>query len=63
VRGLLASDPRAGALRKALVAHPGVRYVLPDRVSLDAAAERRVLEDIVRLVEPHRWLVASVTIE
>jgi hypothetical protein len=62
-RGLLASEPRAQALRKALVAHPGVRHILPDRVSLDAAVESHVLNAIVRLVEQHRWLASSATIE
>jgi hypothetical protein len=62
-QGLLASEPRAQALRKALVAYPGVRHVLPNRVSLDAAVESHVLNAIVRLVEQHRWLASSATIE
>lgn len=46
-----------------LVSYPDVRYVLPDRVSLDAAADARVLDSVARFLERQQWLVSSVVVE
>lgn len=62
-RGLLAPDARVRTLVRVLVSYPDVRHVLPDRVSLDAAADARVLETVARFLERQRWLVTSVIVE
>ena len=62
-RGLLASDPRVRTLCKVLVTYPDVLHICPDRVSLDATTERRVLETVARFLERQQWLVKSVAIE
>jgi hypothetical protein len=62
-RGLLSSDARSRTLRRVLVSYPDVRHILPDRVSLDAGADSRMLETIARFVERQHWLVTSVSIE
>jgi hypothetical protein len=62
-RGLLSSDPRVRTLRKVLVTYPDVRHILPDRISLDATADPRVLETVTRFLERQHWLVKSVAIE
>jgi hypothetical protein len=62
-RGLLSSDPRIRTLRKVLVTYPDVRHIRPDRVSLDPATDRRVLETVARFLERQQWLVKSVVVE
>jgi hypothetical protein len=61
-RGLFATDPRVRTLLKVLVSYPEVRYVLPDRISLDAAATVPLLETIARFLDRQSWLVTRVTI-
>jgi hypothetical protein len=39
-----------------------VRYVVPDRVSLEATADPRLLETIARFLERQEWLVKSVAV-
>jgi hypothetical protein len=62
-RGLLAPDPRVRTLVRVLVSYPDVRHVLPDRVSLDPAADARVLDTVARFLERQQWLVSSVLVE
>lgn len=61
--GLLASDPRVRTLRKVLVTYPAVRYVLPDRISLEPTADVRTLESVVTFLQRQHWLVKSVATE
>ena len=61
-RGLFATDPRVRTLLKVLVSYPEVRYVLPDRVTLDAAASMPLLESIGRFLGRQSWLVRGVDI-
>jgi hypothetical protein len=61
-RGLFASDPRVRTLVKVLVSYPEVRFVLPDRVSLDPAASAPLLESIARFLGRQVWLVRRVDI-
>lgn len=61
--GLHGGDARVRALLKILVAYPGVRHILPDRISLDATAEPGLLERIARLLAGQAWLVRSVEID
>ncbi len=62
-RGLFATDPRVRTLLKVLVSYPEVRYVLPDRISLDFAARAPLLESIARFLDRQSWLVRRVDIE
>jgi hypothetical protein len=50
-------------LVRVLVSYPDVRHVLPDRVSLDPAADARVLDTVARFLERQHWLVSSVLVE
>jgi len=61
-RGFLAVDPRVRTLLKILISYPEVRYILPDRISLDAACDPRLLETIVRFLDRQDWLVKSVAL-
>ena len=61
-RGLLGEQERIRTLRKVLVSYPEVRHILPDRISLDAAAETRVLETVARFLQRQEWLVQSVEV-
>lgn len=61
-RGLLAADARVRTLLKVLVSYSEVRYVLPDRVSLDADADPRLLETIARFLERQDWLLSRVSV-
>jgi len=45
------------------VSYPEVRHIVPDRISLDATAEPRTLETLVRFLERQTWLVKSVVLE
>lgn len=58
--GLLAAEPRTRTLLKVLVSYPEVRYVVPDRISLDAEADPRLLDTMARFLERQHWLVRSV---
>jgi hypothetical protein len=62
-RGLLGPDPRLRTLRRVLVTYPAVRHILPDRISLDATADPRVLDTVARFLERQQWLLTSVIVE
>jgi hypothetical protein len=61
-RGLFAADPRVRTLLKVLASYPEVRFVLPDRISLDGAASVPLLESIARFLTRQTWLVRRVDI-
>ena len=60
-RGFLAPDPRARTLLRVMVSYPGVRYVLPDRVGLEAGTDARLRETLLRFLGRQGWLVTRVT--
>ena len=62
-QGLLTADPRARTLRKVLVSYPEVRHIRPDCISLDATADARTIDTVVRFLERQQWLVATVVVE
>jgi hypothetical protein len=62
-RGLLDVDPRVRTLCRVLVSYPEVRYILPDRVSVDSGAPAETLETMSRFLGRQRWLVWTVEIE
>ncbi len=62
-RGLLAGDPRVRTLCKVLVTYPEVRYILPDRISLEATVDSRTLESVATFLQRQHWLVKSVVAE
>ena len=61
-RGLLAWDPRVRTLLRVLASYPEVRYILPDRISLDVSADPRTLETMARFLERQSWLVRRVAV-
>jgi hypothetical protein len=61
-RGLFAADPRVRTLLKVLASYPEVRFVLPDRISLDGAASVPLLESMARFLARQTWLVRRVDI-
>ena len=61
-RGLFAADPRVRTLLRVLVSYREVRYVLPNRISLDATASITLLESIGRFLGRQSWLVRRVDI-
>jgi hypothetical protein len=61
-RGLFATDARVRTLLRVLLSYSEVRHVLPDRISLDAAASPPLLETIARFLDRQHWLVDRVTI-
>ena len=62
-RGLLGSDARVRTLRKVLVTYPAVRYILPDRISLEATVDQRTMESVAIFLQRQHWLVKSVIAE
>jgi hypothetical protein len=62
-RGLLSADPRVRTLRKVLVTYPAVRYILPDRISLDSTVDTRTLESVSTFLQRQHWLVKTVITE
>ena len=58
-----ASHPRARTLRKVLVSYPEVRHIRPDCISLDATADARTIDTVVRFLERQQWLVTTVAVE
>ena len=60
-RGFLAPDSRARTLLRVLVSYPEVRYIVPDRVGLEAGADARLIETLLRFLGRQNWLVTSVT--
>jgi hypothetical protein len=60
-RGFMAADPRARTLLRVLVSYPEVRYVLPDRIGLEASADARVIETLMRFLRRQEWLLSRVT--
>ena len=61
-QGLLSWDPRVRTLMHVLVSYPEVRYILPDRISLDPGADPRTLETMARFLERQGWLVRRVAV-
>jgi hypothetical protein len=61
-QGLLGDDPRVRTLRRVLVTYPEVRYIVPDRISLDAEADARTLQAVTRFLERQQWLIESVAV-
>lgn len=61
-KGLLGEDRRVRTLRKVLVSYPEVRHILPDRISLDAGADPRLLETLARFLGRQHWLVKAVEV-
>jgi len=61
-RGFLAPDPRVRTLLRVLVSYDEVRYIVPDRVSLDGASDPRRLEVLTRFIERQRWLCSGVSL-
>jgi hypothetical protein len=62
-RGLLDRDSRVRTLCRVLVSYPEVRYILPDRVSVDGLTSGETLESMSRFLTRQRWLVRTVEIE
>ena len=60
-RGFMAADPRARTLLRVLVSYPEVRYVLPDRVGLEAGTDARLIETLMRFLGRQNWLLTRVT--
>lgn len=61
-KGLLGEQERIRTLRKVLVSYPEVRHIRPDRISLDAAVQPRLLETVARFLQRQDWLVQSVEV-
>ncbi len=61
-KGRLGEDARLRTIRKVLVSYPEVRHIRPDRISLDAQTEPRLLESVARFVARQQWLVTSVEV-
>ena len=61
-RGLFAAEPRVRTLLKVLVSYPEVRYILPDRITLDAGASVPLLETVARFLDRQSWLIRGVSI-
>jgi hypothetical protein len=61
-RGFLAPDPRVRTLLRVRVSYDEVRYVVPDRVSLEGTSDPRRLEVLTRFIERQRWLCSSVSL-
>jgi hypothetical protein len=60
-RGFMSPDPRTRTLLRVLVSYPEVRYVLPDRVGLEAGADARLIETLMRFLGRQHWLLTHVT--
>jgi len=60
-RGFMAPDPRARTLLRVLVSYPEVRYVLPDRIGLEAGTDARLIETLMRFLGRQQWLITHVT--
>jgi hypothetical protein len=45
------------------VTYPAVRYVLPDRISLEATVDPRTVESLVTFLQRQHWLITSVVTE
>jgi hypothetical protein len=58
--GLFATDPRVRTLVRVLLSYPEVRYVVPDRVSLDPGSSPPMLESVARFLDRQGWLVERV---
>ena len=62
-RGFFAMDPRVRTLLRVLLSYPEVRYVVPDRVSLDPSTAPALMETIAHFLDRQSWLVKHVVIE
>jgi hypothetical protein len=45
-----------------LVTYPEIRYILPNRISLEPDADPHLLETVARFLERQEWFVKSVLI-
>ncbi len=61
-RGFFGADPRVRTLLRVLLSYPEVRYIAPDRISLDARAGAALLETIAHFLDRQSWLVRHVVI-
>jgi hypothetical protein len=61
-RGFFAMDPRVRTLLRVLLSYPEVRYIVPDRISLDASTGPALLETIAHFLDRQSWLVKHVVI-
>lgn len=61
-KGLLGDDRRVRTLRRVLISYPEVRHILPNRISMDLAADPHLLETMARFLERQRWLVRTVEV-
>jgi hypothetical protein len=46
-----------------LVTYPDVRYIVPDRISLEGSTDPKTIETVVRFLERQQWLVKAVDVE
>ncbi len=60
--GFFAADPRVRTLVRVLLSYPEVRYVVQDRINLDARAGAALLDTLAHFLERQRWLVRRVDI-
>jgi len=49
-------------LLRVLVSYDEVRYVVPERVSLDGAADPRRLDVLARFIERQTWFCTGVSV-
>jgi hypothetical protein len=61
-KGLFASDARVRTLRRVLVTYPDVRHILPDCISLEPAADPKVLDTLAQFLQRQHWLVRAVDV-
>jgi hypothetical protein len=60
--GFFAPDPRVRTLLRVLLSYPEVRYVVQDRINLDARTGAALLDTLAHFLERQRWLVRRVDI-
>ena len=59
-RGFFAADPRVRTLLRVLLSYPEVRYIVPDRISMEAAAGSSLIETIAQFLGRQVWFVKQV---
>jgi hypothetical protein len=62
-RGFFAMDPRVRTLLRVLLSYSEVRYVVPDRISLDPSTGPALMETLAHFLDRQGWLVKRVDIE
>ena len=55
-------DPNTAGPGHQGLSYPEVRYILPDRISLELSADPRTLETMARFLERLDWLVRRVAV-